>query len=187
MSSETNPEPEESRNRADKNRTLKERAKTLAKKRKVEETEQQSHKILEFEMAGNPFGFEVAEIREVCPLDHYTHVPCTPSFVFGIVNIRGQVLSIIDLKKFFGLPEKGITNLNRVIILDNGKMAFGVLADLIVGVRSVRIADIHATPAHLSQIEAEYLKGMTEDGLVILSAEKILADKKIVVNEVVGS
>jgi purine-binding chemotaxis protein CheW len=168
-------------------RILKERAKILAKEGTHDDTSRNYHEILEFELASARFGFEVSEIREVYPLEHYTHIPCTPSFVFGIINVRGQIISIIDLKKFFKLPEKGITNLNRVIILDNGTMSFGLLADAIHGVRHVQIQEIHAVPAHISSIEAMYLSGMTEDGMVVLSSEKILADTKLVVNEEVRS
>jgi len=164
---------------------LKERAKQLAKERKVKEKTGTYVEILEFELASERYGLEVAEIEEIHPLHQYTHIPCTPAFVFGIINVRGRIISIIDLKKFFGLQEQGITNLNKVIILKNETMEFGILSDTIVGFRQVTPEGIHAPPATLSGIGAEYVRGITSEGTIILDSGKILSDKNIVVNETV--
>lgn len=165
-------------------RILAERARSLAKEGKIGEISADAREVLEFEMGSERYGIEISEIREVLPLLQYTHLPCTPPFIFGILNIRGEILSIVDLKKFFRLPEQGITNQNKVIILDNGTMAFGILADLIVGVRLVDMGKMYALP---SSIEEEYLRGMTADGLIMLDCEKILGDPRILVHEEVDA
>ena len=164
---------------------LKERAKLLAKERKLKQKIGTFVEILEFGLAAEYYGLEVAEIQEIHPLQQYTHIPCTPAFVFGIINVRGRIISIIDLKKFFGLPEQGITNLNKVIILKNETMEFGILVDTVVGFRQVTPDGIHAAPATLSGIGAEYVRGITAEGTIILDSRKILSDKKIVVKETV--
>ena len=168
-------------------RILAERARSLAIVRRASEISVDTCEVLEFEMGSERYGIEVSEIREVLPLLQYTHLPCTPLFVFGIINIRGEILSIVDLKKFFGLPDQGITNQNKVIILDNGTMAFGILADLIVGVRHVDLGSMIALPPTISSIGEEYLRGMTADGLIVLDCEKLLGDPRILVHEEVDA
>jgi purine-binding chemotaxis protein CheW len=110
-------------------------------------------------------------------------VPCTPAFVLGIINVRGRILSIVDLKKFFDLPEKGLGELNKVIILRSDSMEFGVLADAIVGVRALPLAGLQAAIPTLTGVREEYLKGITKDRVAVLDAGKILADKRIIVDE----
>jgi purine-binding chemotaxis protein CheW len=166
-------------------RILKERAKHLAKERTVKKKTDTYREILEFELASERYGLDVAEIQEIHPLQQFTQIPCTPSFVFGIINVRGRIISIINLKKFFGLPEQGITNLNKVIIVKNKIMELGILADTVTGFKRVTSDEIHAAPASLSGIGAEYVSGITSEGMIILDSGKILSDKKIIVNETV--
>ena len=97
--------------------------------------------------------------------------------------MRGKALSVIDLKKFFDLPEKGLGDLNKVIVLSSAAMEFGVLADVIVGIKKIRLSDLQPSLPTLTGIRKDYLKGVTGDRLVVLDAGKILSDKKIVVNE----
>jgi purine-binding chemotaxis protein CheW len=102
--------------------------------------------------------------------------------VLGIVNLRGQILSVIDLGLFFGLPAKSVTEPNRVIILKSGDMEFGIVADEILGTRTIPSRAVPPPPFHTG-IPAHFIKGVTPDGLIILNGEKILADRGIVVEE----
>ena len=97
------------------------------------------------------------------------------------MNLRGQVLSVIDLKKFFELPEKGITDLNKVIVLSSLEMEFGVLADSITGVRSVRTDELATGLVTLTGIREDYLKGVAPDRLIVLDGHRLLSDKNMVV------
>jgi purine-binding chemotaxis protein CheW len=89
----------------------------------------------------------------------------------------------VDLKKFFDLPEKGLGELNKVIILKSDNMEFGILADTIAGVRAVPLASLQRAIPTLTGVREEYLKGITPDRVAVLDAEKILADKRIIVDE----
>jgi purine-binding chemotaxis protein CheW len=97
--------------------------------------------------------------------------------------MRGQILSVIDIKKFFNLPEKDLTDLNKVIVVHNNKMEFGILSDSILGVRSIPIREIQPSLPTLTDIRAEYLRGVTNERLVVLDVEKIISDKKIIIYE----
>lgn len=161
---------------------LKARAQALAQVPEQDETTE-CIEIVAFLLAYETYGIETRHVREVYPLKDLTPVPCTPPFVAGIVNVRGQVLSVVDLKKFFELPERGLTDLNKVIVLSDGLMEFGVLADAIVDVRHVPLGKIQPGLPTLTGIREDYLRGVTAERLVILDAARLLADSGIVVHE----
>lgn len=171
----------------DKKAILKTRAKALAQEQKDREALEESMEIVEFILAYERYGVETCYVREVYPLKELTPLPCTPPFVLGIINVRGRIVSVIDIKKFFDLPDKGLTDLNKVIILHDSEMEFGVLADVVLGVRSVLVKEIQPSLPTLTGIREQYLKGVTAERLVILDAERLLSDNKMVVHEEAAS
>lgn len=166
-------------------RILKVRMLALARE-PVAETTDECIEIVEFVLAHERYAVESHHVREVCPLENLTPLPCTPEFVLGIVNVRGEILSVIDLKKFFELPEKGLTDLDKVIALQSDDMLFGILADAIVGVRRIPLAALQPSLPTLTGIREHYLQGVTAEGLVVLDAGKLLTDESIVVQEQVA-
>ena len=171
------PTPEEQK------RILKARACTLARTPKGEDTTAARIEVVEFLLAYERYGLELPYVREVYPLKELTPLPCTPPFVVGIINVRGRLLSVLDIKNFFDLPAKGLTDLNKVIIVHDPSMEFGILADALLGVRSIPIEETQASLPTLTGIRDEYLMGVTKDRLVILDAGRLLSDKKIIVHE----
>ncbi len=141
--------------------------------------------IIQFLISYEKYAVESRYVREVRPLQEYAPVPCTPPFVLGIINVRGEILSVIDIGRFFDVPAKGLGDLNRVVVLSSGDMEFGVLADAIAGVRMVPLRDVQPPPPTFTGLRREYLKGLTRDGCAILDAEKMLSDGRIMVNEFV--
>jgi purine-binding chemotaxis protein CheW len=107
--------------------------------------------------------------------------------VLGIVNVRGRILPVLDLKKFFDLPEQGLTDLHRIILVRGNDLELGLLADVIVGVRSVPGDSLQPSPSTFTGIRADYLKGIGEARLVVLDLDHILSDPKIIVHEEVDS
>ena len=171
------PSPEEAK------RTLRARAQALAEESRPQQEPQDGIEVIEFVLAEERYAVESAYVREVYPLKELTPLPCTPPFVIGIVNVRGQIFSVVDLKKFFELPEKGLTDLNKVVILRTESMEVGVLADLISGTRVVSLRDLQPSLPMLTGIREAYLRGVTADRMVILDAAKLLSDPKIAVHE----
>jgi purine-binding chemotaxis protein CheW len=166
-----------------KNHMLRERAKVLARETQKWTTSEASLEVVVFQLAHESYAIETACIREVYPLKELTPLPCTPPFVLGIINIRGQILSVLDIKKFFQLPEQGLTDLKKVIILHSEEMEFGILVDAILGVRTIPLSKIQPSLPTLTDIGGEYLKGVTAERLIILDAARILTDKNIIVYE----
>ena len=171
------PPPEETQ------RILKARAQALAREPMPEEAADSRIEVVEFLLAHERHAVESRYVREVYPLESLTPLPCAPAFVLGMINLRGEILSVIDIRKFFGLPEQGLTDLNKVIVLHSGNMLFGILADAISGVRRIPIADIQPSLPTLTDIREAYLRGVTPDRMVILDAGKLLSDPNIIVQE----
>lgn len=163
-------------------RILKARAQALARE-PGEARDADALEIVEFMLAHESYGVETSFVRDIHPLTNLTPLPCTPAFVLGIVNLRGEIVSVIDIKKFFDLPEKGLTDLNKVVVLQSETMRFGVLADAVLGVRRVPVAEIQPSLPTLTGIREQYLRGVTSERTIVLDAEKLLADATIVVQE----
>lgn len=139
--------------------------------------------LLEFRLASERYAVESRFVQEVHPLRDLTPLPGTPPFVPGIVNVRGQILPVYDLKKLFDLPEPGLTDLHRVLHVRGNDMELGLLADVIVSVRVVAADSLQPSLPTLTGIRADYLKGITEDRVVVLDLDRILSDPKIVVHD----
>jgi purine-binding chemotaxis protein CheW len=163
---------------------LKARARALA--RPVAEPEAASKSLLEilnFRLADENYGLETKYIQEVCPFKDLTPLPCTPSFLLGIVNVRGRIVPVLDLKRFFELPEKGINDLHRIILIRSDDLEFGILADVIVGVRSIDANALQTSLPTLTGIRDDYLLGVTPERLIVLDTKHILSDPRIIVQD----
>lgn len=165
---------------------LRVRALTLAQEQSSHQAAGEAVEVLEFMLACERYAFEVHYVREVALLEGLTPLPCTPAFVLGIVSLHGAILPVINLKSFFELPEKGLTDLNRIIVLQSEKALFGILADEIVSVRHILLTDVHSSFPTLTGARKNYLKGVTPERVALLDAGKLLASENIIVQEQVG-
>jgi purine-binding chemotaxis protein CheW len=172
---------------AEHSRILRARAETLARKRPDAPAAGTLLEVLEFRLASERYAVESRHVQEVHPLRELTPLPGTPLFVLGIVNVRGRILPVFDLKKFFDLPEQGLTDLHRIIRVRGNDLELGLLADVIVGVHSVVAASLQPSLPTLTGIRADYLKGVSDERLVVLDLERILSDPKIIVHDEVES
>jgi purine-binding chemotaxis protein CheW len=167
---------------AEKRAILSARARAFAREPNKVGRAGESLDIIEFRLASETYGIASAFIREVYLLKDFTPLPGTPPFVLGIINVRGQIFSVIDLKKFFNLPESGLGELNQVIILRDNRMEFGILADDILGTYAIPLAAIQPSPPTVIGIGAEYLRGVTPERVIILDAANILRDEQIIID-----
>jgi purine-binding chemotaxis protein CheW len=164
-------------------RILRARALALARAPRPEAAAGTMLELLEFRLASERYALESRHVQEVHPLQDLTPLPCTPPFILGIVNVRGRILPVLDLKKFFDLPERGLTDLHRIILVRGHGLELGLLADVIVGVRSVAADSLQPSLPTLTGIRADYLKGVSEERLVVLDLDRLLSDPKIIVHE----
>ncbi len=170
------PGPEEAR------KILRERARLLARE-PLAAAPADERQVVEFLLAGERYAVEAALVREVHALGDLTPVPSTPPFIAGVFNLRGRIISVIDLKRLFDLPERGFGDLNKVIIVQSESMEFGLLADAILGVRNMSMDQLQPPLPTLTGIRQEYLKGIAADGEIVLDGEKLLSDRRLVISE----
>lgn len=161
---------------------LKARARLLAIEKVSDENEVEKLEILKFRIASESYGIELSHIRIIHPAKNLTYIPGTPDFIKGIINLRGELISVVDLKKFFDLPDQDLTDLCQVIILSSEDMEFGILADEILDVKKIPTNIIQPSLPTLTGIRSEYLKGITGDGIVILDGDKILTSKNMIIH-----
>ena len=168
---------------ADQKKILKKRAIALAQEPEGEKDETDSIEVVEFRLAYEKYAIESEYVREVWTMREFTPLPHTPPFILGIINIRGEIISVIDIKKLLGLPEKGLAEFNKVLVIYNDLMEFGLLADDVSNVRSIKLKEIQSSLPTLTEIRKDILKGITNDRVVILDAQKLLADKTILMQQ----
>ena len=162
---------------------LRARARALAREPATRQTAIATLEVIEFGLALERYAIEAAYVREVHPLEDLTPLPGTPPFVAGIVNVRGRILPVIDLRKFFDLPEPGIADAHKILLVHTAEMELGILADTVAGVVSIPLDTMQSSLPTLTGLREEYLKGVTAERLVILDVARILLDPRIIVHE----
>ena len=168
----------------DRETILKERAKILAREPETRHREIHYVSIVEFLIDQDRYGIQADCVREVYLLKEITTIPGVPEYVMGIINVRGQIFSVIDIKALFNVPKgKGISNLNKVIIIHNETMEFGIVVNSIAGITSIPSHKITPAPLTMAEVVRKYIKGITNDHLILLDAEQLLTDNAIIVND----
>jgi len=159
------------------------RARALAREKGEKGAAEGDLAVVEFALADERYAVESRFVAEVFPFHNMTPVPGTPAFVFGIINVRGKIVSVIDLKVFFELPPKGLTDRSYAIILESNGMEFGILVDAMGAARRISSSGMQDGLPTLSGIREKYLKGITNDGMVVLDGGKLLSDEALVVRD----
>jgi purine-binding chemotaxis protein CheW len=134
--------------------------------RSVEETPPDSLvELLSFTLGEELYAIESGHVGAVLPLPHFTPLPGTPPFVLGIVNVRGHIVSVLDLRVLFELPIQ--------------EMEFGLLADRIRGIEQIPRDSLQAGLANLTGIRANYLLGVTAEQATVLDGARLLGDPNL--------
>ena len=158
---------------------LKARALEIAKTPEQTEAPTLQVEATEFRLGEETYAFASTSVREVFSPKEITPLPCTPPFLRGIVNVRGRILPVIDIKPLFGLPSPARQPLNKVIIIHAEGMEVGLCADTIIGVRAISTLAIHPPLATLAESQSRYIYGITNDGTIMLDATSVLAGSRL--------
>ncbi len=149
--------------------------------------------LLVFNLGGEQYGIEVANVREIYPLEQLTPVPRAPNFVAGVFSARGRILSVIDLHAFLGLPVTPLTgdeNQTKIMVVTNtdstsetAHLELGLLADNVVDVITLFKDELEPPLSTQAGVHAAYIYGLTADMLVVLNLNALLSDKRLIVHE----
>ncbi|WP_198145882.1 chemotaxis protein CheW [Desulfonatronovibrio magnus] len=171
----------------EKQKILRKRAKALARLSMEDALEEHLLEVVQFRLARENYALESAYIREVVNFSGLTPVPCTPSFIAGIINLRGQIVSVVDLKVLFDLPLSAPPDSAKVIILNHNEMEMGLLVDKLKGATAFAIDLIQPSPSSLTDKTQAYLKGVFGRDVAVLDAKAVLSDESLIVDEDVGA
>lgn len=121
-------------------------------------------RYLQFKLGEENYGMELLKVKEVIPVPDTTPLPNCPSYYTGIMNLRGQIISIIDLRKKLSINTKHENAEEAVIIVEIEGIGIGVVVDYIGKVLNLSSHDIAEVPEVSKQINAKYIQGVYKDG-----------------------
>lgn len=127
------------------------------------------------------YGIDIVKVQEVKPLTNATPVPLTPLEWAGVVNMRGSLYPILDLRRYLGLQEAENLDEPIAVIVTGGRLTAGLLVEDVPEVRRVRLAEI--LPPLAEGTRKDVLRGVTDDLLNVLDVEALLADPSLVVKD----
>jgi purine-binding chemotaxis protein CheW len=166
---------------ADRKAILRRRALALAREPESLGSAAETLDVVEFRMASESYAIESWYVREVLPLKGLAPLPSVPSFILGIVNIRGRIVSVVELGSLLSLPERDMVGSEKVIVLGDDRMEFGILADAVSGTRAILWAGIQPPLPTFKEAGSDYVKGIAEACVIVLDAKRILGDDKLVI------
>lgn len=134
-------------------------------------------RYLEFGLGTENYAIFLLDVKEVIPIPQMTNLPNSPSYYNGIMNLRGQIISVIDLRKKLGIKPLDEKREEAVIIIEIDNIGIGIIVDSINKVLTIAANSVIEVPEVQSQINAKYIEGIhqSDDGLtVLLDLENVL-------------
>ena len=143
-------------------------------------------KYLTFVLADEEYGISILTVREIIGMLPITSVPQTPSFVKGVINLRGKVIPILDLRTKFGMPSIDYTEKTSIIVVDvraeTGIIQIGVVVDHVSEVVNIRGDDIEDTPTFGTSLDTSFILGMAKIGKsvkILLEIDRVLRGEEL--------
>jgi len=143
-------------------------------------------KYLTFSLAGEEYGIGILKIKEIIGMMPITTVPRTPAFVKGVINLRGKVIPVVDLRLKFGMEEMAYTERTCIIVVEiagqGGSVLIGIVVDSVSEVLNIKSTDIEETPTFGAKLDTDYILGMAKmnGGVkILLDIDKVLSEKDI--------
>jgi purine-binding chemotaxis protein CheW len=147
-------------------------------------------KYLTFSLAEEEYGIGILKVKEIIGMMAITTVPQTPDYMKGIINLRGKVIPVVDLRLKFGMEAIGYTERTCIIVVEitggNKKIQIGILVDSVSEVLNIKAVDIEDTPNFGSHLNTDYILGMAKTGgrvKILLEIAKVLSGEDSVALE----
>ncbi len=140
-------------------------------------------KYLTFVLGEEEYGLEILKVREILGMMTVTAVPQTPTFVKGVINLRGKVIPVIDLRLKFGMKEIAYTQETCVIVVEVNDILMGIIVDTVQEVLDIAEKDIEDAPKFGTRVDTNFIHGMGKvDGKVkiLLDIERVLTSEEMV-------
>lgn len=134
--------------------------------------------LVSFVILDEPFAINVRYVQEIIRYQSIADVPNAPDHILGVINLRGQIIPVIDLKVKFGLEEKSPTGASRIVVVNVKGTVVGMVVDAVSEVIRLNADDVELPSPVISSIDSDYLKGVGKQGdkmIMLLDIEKVLA------------
>ena len=142
-------------------------------------------KYLTFSLLGEEYGIEIRKVKEIIGMMVITTVPQTPQYFKGVINLRGKVIPVVDLRMKFGMEEMEYTDRTCIIVVElHTNIMMGIVVDSVSEVLNVKAADIEETPSFGAAMNTNYILGMAkaENGVkILLDIDKVMSDQEMVI------
>lgn len=162
---------------------LEERARALARVPPQAPAAADVVEVLVLTLANERYAIETSHLREVLRFQEFTPLPQVPDFCIGITNLRGQILPLFDLRKFFGVAAQEATEHSRIVVLGGERGDMGLLADAVLEVARLRTDEVLEPPGSMAGAAREFVRGVTENALIVLDGGVLLKDPRLVIDQ----
>ncbi len=153
---------------------------------KIRQTSDREGKYLTFVLAGEEYGIGILKVREIIGMMTITTVPQTPQYVKGVINLRGKVIPVMDLRLKFGMEPMEYTERTCIIVVEitgpMRKIPMGIVVDSVSEVLNIKASDIEETPNFGNRLETGYILGMAKTGggvKILLDIDKVLNNEEL--------
>ncbi len=153
----------------------------LAQSGKGKESTDQVLQWVTFKLQEETYGINVMQVQEVLRYTDIAPVPGAPMYVLGIINLRGNVVTVIDTRARFGLPPSDVTENSRIVIIEADKQVIGILVDSVDEVVYLRASELDTAPNVGTDESAKFIQGVSNrDGelLILVDLNKLLTDEE---------
>jgi purine-binding chemotaxis protein CheW len=136
--------------------------------------------LVTFRLKDETYGINVMQVQEVLRVTEIAPVPGAPGYVLGIINLRGNVVTVIDTRTRFGLPTTDVDDASRIVIIESEEQVVGILVDSVAEVVELQQSEIDAAPNIGNEESARYIQGVAsrdEDLLIVVDLNKLLTDQ----------
>lgn len=150
------------------------------------DAETKEGKYLTFVLRGEEYGLEILKVREIIGVLDITPVPQTPAFVKGVINLRGKVIPVVDLRLKFGMPAAEYTKETCVIVVDGNGILMGTVVDTVSEVIDIAGKDIEPAPSFGGKISANFILGMGKikgKVKILLDIDRVLSAEELILAE----
>ena len=137
--------------------------------------------VVSFALGNEEYGVDIAQVQEINRMVAITHVPRAPKFMEGVINLRGQLIPIIDLRTRFGMPRAEHTKHTRIVVTDIGAKRVGMVVDSVSEVLRIPVEQVEDAPEMIAQVETEYIRGVGKLGdrlIILLDLQKIISGQE---------
>lgn len=137
--------------------------------------------LVTFRLKDETYGINVMQVQEVLRVSEIAPVPGAPGYVLGIINLRGNVVTVIDTRTRFGLPTTELDDSSRIVIIESDQQVVGILVDSVAEVVELRQSEIDTAPSIGSEESSRYIQGVAsrdDDLLIVVDLNKLLSDEE---------